>query len=313
MGISEIVREGWARVWRHKWLLALGVIVAGATGGIDRGMVSLWYTAATVRGFLAERFGIGAAQTGSGGGTDGGPVPGGVPDLSSVAGGDELARLLAAGIISLVAVLCVAGLFVVGVAVAARLAQGTLIAGAGPVSLSFAEALRTGWTRTWRLIVIISIPPIPITLGGILSLLIILVATALAGVTGDPDTVIAYLSDAAWLRLMLAIVNGPLILITIGLSLVRGLADRACILEDRKAVDSFRRGWMVLRKHGAPFAILLGGQIAAALAVGWMLYLPRLISPVLIVLQPANWIIGGALVAWFSAMWTVAWNRWATE
>jgi len=313
VGIPEIVREGWVRVWRRKWLLAPGVVIAGATGGIDRGVIGLCHTVSTVRSFLAERFGIGVETSRPDAGNVGGGAPGGIPDLSGVVGGDELARLLAAGIVSLVAVLCVAGLFAVGVAVVARLAQGMLIAGAEPDVLPFGEALRTGWARTWRLIVIISIPPIPITLGGILSLVIVLITTATADVAGDPDAVFAYLGNAEWLLPVLIAINGSLLLVTVGLGLVRGLADRACVLEDRRAVDSFRRGWAVLRAHIGPFVVLLAGQVIAAVLVGWLLHLPRLISPVLIVLQPVNWGIGGTLVAWFSSMWTVAWGGWAIE
>jgi hypothetical protein len=309
----EIVKEGWQRVWQRKWLLALGVVVAGTIGGIDRGLVGLWYTVAWAQRFLAERFGIGVVPGGPGSAVPGGEQANGVPSLEGVVGGEELARLLAAGVISLVAVLCVAGLFAVGVAIVARTAQGMIIAGAGPDDRPLAEALRTGWMRTRRLIVIISIPPIPITLGGILTLLIVMIATMVAGATGDPPVVVAYLKSAAWLPPLLAMINGPLLLATIGLGLVRGLADRACVLEDRRAVESFRRGWTVLRAHTRPFAVLLAGQVIAALLVGWGLHLPRLLSPALIVLQPLNWIVGGLLVAWFSAMWTVAWEAWAVD
>lgn len=313
MGILEIVAEGWKRIWQKKWLLALGVMIAGATGGIDRGLVGLWYTVVGAQRFLAERFGIGAEPGGPGGNVPGGGQASGVPGLEGVVGGEELARLLAAGMISLVAVLCVAGLFAIGVAVVARIAQGMLIAGAGPDDLPFAGALRTAWARTWRLIVIVSIPPIPITLGGIFTLLIVLIATTVAGAVGDPAVVIAYLGSAPWLPPLLAMINGPLLLATVGLGLARSLADRACILEDRRAVDSFRRGWTVLHAHARPFAFLLAGQVIAALLVGWGLHLPRLLSPALVVLQPVNWIVGGLLVAWFSASWTVAWKAWAAD
>lgn len=301
MTIKAVFEAAWQTIWQRKWLLVLGVVVAGALGGIDRGAVNLWYTAQEVRRFLAERFGLGS--------TPGGDVAGGLPDLGGVVGSEDLTRVLTAGVISLVAVLCAAGIFAIGVAVIARWAQGALIAGASQDERPFREALQMGWQRTWRLIVIASIPPIPVTLGGIISLLIVFLATMAAGLAGDPDGVLSYLRDTVWLRPVLILVNGPLLLGTIGLAMVRGLVDRACVLEDRRVWDSFRLGWAVPERHPGLFFTLLGGQVLAALAVGWILRLPRLISPIFIVLQPVNWIVGGVLVALFSAMWTVAWGE----
>ena len=76
--------------------------------------------------------------------------------------------------------------------------------------------------------------------------------------------------------------------------------------------ESFQRGWSVLRMHSGLFFTLLGIQVIAALVVGLVLRLPRFISPVLIVLQPVNWIVGGLLMALFSAMWTAAWESWTS-
>ncbi len=306
-----------ARAWRavrgSKYLLALGVVVAAAGLGLDGGLSGLVWLLIR-RGMQADGA---AAPLAEAVGASLGAAAAELPASGGVSPGELLA--LIAGVFG---VLLLAGsLSVIGVGVIARAAAGSLIAGVGadggPGALPLREALRTGWQRAWRLIIILSIPPIPATVGAILSVAGVGILLYAAGLSGDPAGALALLRESRGLHVALAALNAPLVVVSLALAWVQIMADRACVLEDRRALDSFRRGWQVMRPHLASAAGLLLLQLGVGVAVGVLLRLPGMavpagaLAPLACLLRPLAWLVTGGLVALFSALWTLAWRGWA--
>ncbi len=289
-----------ARAWRavrgSKYLLALGVVVAAAGLGLDGGLSGLVWLLIR-RGMQADGA---AAPLAEAVGASLGAAAAELPASGGVSPGELLA--LIAGVFGLL--LLAGSLSVIGV-------------GGEPGALPLREALRTGWQRAWRLIIILSIPPIPATVGAILSVAGVGILLYAAGLSGDPAGALALLRESRGLHVALAALNAPLVVVSLALAWVQIMADRACVLEDRRALDSFRRGWQVMRPHLASAAGLLLLQLGVGVAVGVLLRLPGMavpagaLAPLACLLRPLAWLVKGGLVAFFSALWTLAWRDWA--
>jgi hypothetical protein len=200
------------------------------------------------------------------------------------------------------------------VSVIAIVAKGALIASAGAVdvSIGIGAALQAGWRKAWRLLLIASIPPIPVTIAAIL---IVVLATIVIQQAGGVDA----LSDSAELRqqigggLLIAsmVILFPFSIATYALGLLSTLADRACMLEDRRVIESYRRGWEMLRANMASAVLLALLHLIAGSVIGSALALPGLLVMVCFAVAPLLWIAHGIEKAFFVTLWTLAWQEWA--
>ncbi len=221
------------------------------------------------------------------------------------------ARFGLAGMVGLAIVLL---LLAIAVGVLILMARGALIAYAGRAPAAGApglsSALRAGWRRVWRLIIIASIPPIPITAGAIIlaiaATLMILQAGGLE-IANQPDVQQRIAGPLAVISLC---VLGPLGLLAFILSLFRPLADRACVLEDRTVIASYRRSWEVVRQHFGEVAILALIHLALQVVVWAVLLIPRLLLSMCIPLVIPIWLVLGLLKTVFITLWTLAWLGW---
>ncbi len=210
----------------------------------------------------------------------------------------------------------VIGVVLLGIAagVTAIVARGALIASAGAVepSIGLGAALRAGWGKAWRLILIASIPPIPVTIAAIL---IVVLATMVIKLTGGVEALAgsAELQQQVGGGLLIAsmVVLFPFLIVTYALGLLSTLADRACMLEDQRVIASYRRGWEMLRANGGSAVMLTLLHLVASSVIGSALALPGMLSMLCFAIMPLLWIAHGIETTFFVTLWTLAWREWA--
>ncbi len=94
------------------------------------------------------------------------------------------------------------------------------------------------------------------------------------------------------------------------LILLRTFANRACMLGDLGVVASYRQGFEVLGANLGPSFILFLLQIAISVGVGLALFIPGALILLCCFLWPLLLLIQGTFAAFFSTLWTLAWNQW---
>jgi hypothetical protein len=102
-------------------------------------------------------------------------------------------------------------------------------------------------------------------------------------------------------------IAAPLVLI---LNLLRTFANRACVLEDLGVFAAYKRGWEVLIANIGPALVLFVIQIGINIALGLLMIVPGLLMALCCILWPVLLVIEGAIAAYFSTVWTLAWQEW---
>lgn len=286
MDYGEILGRAWNLIWKHKFLILLGFLVALGSGG-----------------------GSGSLSSGSGSLPRSGeewrlPMP---PDWQWRP--DRPMRDVGLPVLSVLVILLLVGIALIialAVWVVSTLARGALIAGASAVDsgsvTTFGETYAIAWRKGWTLLGIGVLPAIP-------ALLLFLVALGGAGAylgwtrtMGGMDRFMGLRS--VWLILgSLACIALPIALI---LNLLRVFANRACMLEGQGVLTAYGRGFRVLVDHLGSALVLFVIQVAISIALGLVVLLPALCClfwPLLIGVQ-------GVAAAYFSTMWTLAWREW---
>lgn len=284
MDYGKLFSRAWDLIWENKFLILLGVLVAvGGAGG-----------------------GGGSSQGISGGKTDFDFQNPPHLDFSAPFRGLDLPVFTAGLVLVLVslAVVVVVSLWVLG-----TLSRGGLIYGADQVSRgmssSFTESFSAAWQKGWRLIGIGLIPAIPV-------LLLILSAFFSAGFYVSGRTIIRQgrFYNLPGFFIPLLAVTCVLILLALVLSLLRTFANRACMLEDRGVFDSYRRGLEVLGDHFGKALVLFLLQIALSIGIGLLLLMPGILVALCCLLWPLFLLAQGTFAAFYSTLWTLAWNEW---
>lgn len=296
MDYGQLFRTAWDRLLARRYLIGLGLLVALASGQIYGGEAVLAY----VLGSLPiDVPGVPRAQ----------PLFQFSDEQAAallMAGPGALLGYLAAGFAAVSLVITVLGtLWIVG--------EGALAYGASTQAAGLGQVLGQAWRRAWALLVVASIPAIPVTVGLILVMILLLITGRLMQAAGiglvGPEA-------APWIVSFLlgsAIIMVPLSVITTLLAAFRPLAERACVLEGLRAEASFLRAWERVKADPAPFVLvfgaqLLGGSVLAALltplryGTGWCaaIYLP--LAAVL-----------ALETAYFAALWTAVWEQAAPQ
>jgi hypothetical protein len=282
MDYGKLLTRAWRLMWANPFLILLGVVVALSGGG-----------GGGLRGY---NFGSGSGGRGFGVGPGGAPGMLGVPEV----------------LLALVIALLVGLALIVAIALwaASTVARGGLIAGVDAIESgelsNFASAWRAGWQKGWRLLGIGIVPAIPglvLLIAGLGTLaLVVGLSQATGARMGAP-------AAGGFIALALAIlcVAVPLTLV---LDVFRTLANRACMLEDLGVVDSYRRGWQVLGDNLGPVIILFLIQLAINVGIGVLLIFPGFVCLLCCFLWPVLLAVGGAVEAYISTMWTLAWREW---
>ncbi|MBN1313403.1 MAG: hypothetical protein JXB30_18495 [Anaerolineae bacterium] len=209
----------------------------------------------------------------------------------------------------------VIGVMLLGIVVGitAIVVRGALIASAGAADTitGLGAALKVSWRKTWRLIIIASIPPIPVTIAAILIVILTtVVITQAGGIDALAGSEELHLQLGGGLAIASVIILLPFSIVTFLLGLLSTMADRACVLGDRKVVESYRRGWEVLRANAPSAALLALLHLVAGSLIGSLLFLPGMLSMLCFAVVPLLWIVEGIEKSFFITMWTLAWREW---
>lgn len=287
---GQLLRRAWDIIWAHKFLILLGVIVALTNGGNASGS-GYRFSDRDFNQTMPRDF-------------EGFPE---VPDLQAIP--RDWGVPIALGGVLLVVVIALAIVLGLVLWVFATLARGGLIAAvdtiaAGGVS-SFSQAFSAGLQKGWRLLGIGILPAIP----GVLLLLGGLgIFGFSAGLTQILD--LGRLPLGSGLLALIAGLGCIIAPIALALGLLRNFADRACMLENLGVFASYRRGWQVLSANIEPVVILFLIQIGIGIALALLGALPGVLLALCCVLWPVLLLIQGAIAAYFSTLWTLAWREW---
>jgi hypothetical protein len=301
MDYSALLQRSWEIVWNNKWMILLGIIVALSSGGGGGGN----------SGFRGNFGGGGDFDNFNGNDNfsdfgDFGQAP--TPEDFGLTD-EQVATFLAVGIpllIVLVVVIFLVSFVLWGLS---RVATGGLIAAADTLdrgeSYSFGQAWRAGWSRGWRMIGIGFVAAIPALVFVIISLALIIPIVAAAS---SPDDIMGEVM--AGIGITFVALLCLMLLFSIPLSWLRGLADRSAMLEDTGVFDSYSRAWGVLRDHLGEAIVVALIHVGAQIGLAIVLIIPSLVMAFCCLLWPLAWALSGAIVAYFSTMWTLAWRQW---
>ena len=290
MDYGQLMKRAWNIIWEHKFLILLGVLVAlGSANGGDGNA-----------GKAASSFGDGNAAV---------QLPSdfefslrGIMESISIPKYAAITGIIIAGV-----------LLIVGLAVwvLSLVSRGGLIDGVNALEAgqpsSFGEAFQAGWQKVWTLLGIGIIPAIPALLLGVVTAV---AAVSFFGVikvntiTTSPNIVLAILAIAVVLLL---------VVFTVFLSLLQTFANRACMLEDEPVFAAYKRGFSVLISNLGSALVLLLIQIAVSVAIGLIMILPSIVMALCCLLWPLLILIQGAISAYFSTLWTLAWRQWTGQ
>lgn len=224
--------------------------------------------------------------------------------------GDEFAALAAGLIIALICVALVIGIVLWAISTIAR---GGMVAGVDAVEngeeSSFRQSWSAGWAKAGTLLGIGILPGIPglfLFVGGLLAL------GGYGGLVTFFDEEVAQIGTTGLGLTMAAMVCiiVPIILI---LSILRNFAERACMLEDLGIIESYQRGTSVLRENIGEAILLFLIQIVIFVVLGVVAFLPGLVMALCCLLWPLLLVVQGAMSAFVSSVWTLAWRTWTGE
>ena len=276
MEYSKVLNRSVNIVWQNKFLIVLGILAA-----------------------------LGSGSYGSGGAGNGNGETGQFPEF-----GDEIAGLAIGLIAALICVLLVVAIVFWAISTIAR---GGLIAGVDGIESgkksSFRQAWSAGWQKAWTLIGIGLLPAIPgliLFVAGWLALGTYWGTFALFGDEFAP----VWTAGLGGMFALIACIFLPIMLV---LSILRNFAERACMLEESGVIDAYRRGWNVLTANIGEAIILFVLQIAIFIGLAILLIVPSIIVAVCCLLWPLFLVVQGAVSAFISALWTLAWRTWTGE
>jgi hypothetical protein len=277
MEYGKIVNRSVNIVWDNKYLIVLGILAALSGTTFSGG--------------------------GGGGGGNGGGQMGPMPSF-----GTEEA--LAVGIIiAIIIVAVIIGLIFWAIGTVAR---GGLVAGVDTIeeggTSSFSQAWNAGWQKVWTLLGIGIVPAIP----GLI-LFVFGVFAAIVGVLGYSlglGDLINETGLGAGFGVLALLVLCIVVPIALVLTILRTFAERACMLENLGVIDSYRRGARVLTNNLGEAIVLFLLQIVIFIGLGILLFIPGFIAALCCFLWPLLILFQGAVTAFVSALWTLAWRTW---
>jgi hypothetical protein len=278
MDYGKILNRSVNVVWQNKFLIVLGFLASLGSG----------------------------SSSGGGGGSGGNGNAQPFPEL-----GDEIAALAAGLIIALVCVVIIIGIVLW---VISTIARGGLIASVDSIesgkTSSFREAWSAGWDKALTLLGIGFLPALP-------GLILFVGGVAALGAYGGITTLVGEeFGSGFWttgLGITIAVLACIVIPVVLVLSILRNFAERACMLENLGVIEAYRRGASVLRANLGEAIILFLLQIVIFIILGIVLFLPGLVMVLCCLLWPLLLVVQGAISAFLSALWTLAWRSWTGE
>lgn len=306
MDYGALLKRSWNLIWKHTHLIVLGILVAlgnGSAGTSSGGNVSR---------SLRTTVPSGPSQF---------PEIPQIPQLPQQPfelpavppfRGFALPALSLGLILALVAIVVLLGL---AVWVVSTIARGGLVHGVDSVegggTSSFGKAFGAGWKRGWTLIGIGILPSIP---GLVLAVVAIVTALMAFGIYSFSTTPGA-MTNLTAVGVLSVIV--PVVCIAIAAAVVLGVlrtfAERASMLEGLGVWASYKRGYAVLIGNFGEALVLFLIQVVLSFLVGVLLMVPSVLLALCCFLWPLLLVIQGAIAAYFSTLWTLAWRQWTAR
>ena len=283
MDYGKLFTRAWDIIWKYKFLILLGVLVAlSGSSGSGGNQSRYMFEGGDIPWNDMPRFEYGSP----------------FQDM-------DLSILAILGLIALGVVLLVVGL---ALWVAGTISGGGLISAVNDIELdipaNFSSAFQAGWKKGWRLLGIDLVPAIPgfaLFIGGLAIFL------SYGGFVEMMDGVWPYAGIGPFLPLIL--LTCLLLPIILFLSMMRTFATRACMLEDLGVVASYRRGFEVLAANLGTALILFLIQIAVSIGLFIVMIVPGLLMVLCCLLWPVLILVQGAFSAYLSTLWTLAWRE----
>jgi hypothetical protein len=290
MDYQNLFIQAWNLIWKNKFLIFLGMLVVlGGVGWGGSGSqgYSNWDGNSDLQNPPRFEF-----------------------DLTSPFQELGLPVFASIGILILIglAFLVILALWVIG-----TISQGGLIYGADlasrGLSTNFAESLRAGWNKGWRLIGIGLVPSIPV-------LFLMIGALISAGFYTDGTVILqegeVFRTPNIAVFLPVLTITCILVFMTFALSLLRTFANRACMLESWGVFESYRRGLEVLGNNLGSATVLFIIQVSVSIGIGLTLLVPGILVALCCLLWPLLLVIQGIFTAFYSTLWTLSWNQWTS-
>ncbi len=298
MDYGKLLTRALNIIWEHKFLILLGALIALGSGG---------------NGGASSRLDLNFDRPGRAFETPQPPNFEELPEFPGIPDPERFFRSIPTNL-SLVAIFAIAALVIfIGIPlwVLSTISRGALIAGVNTIegggTSSFGQAFNAGWRKGWTLVGIGLLPAIP----GL-----VIAAVGAIGVLGylgvaRIDTGRALLPFGGAALGLLAVLACLLVPVALVLSLLQTFANQACMLEDAGVFAAYRRGFSVLLEHIGSALLLFLIQIVVSFALGLMTLLPNILLLLCCFLWPVLLLIQGAITAYFSTLWTLAWRQWA--
>jgi len=256
---------------------------------------------------------LGSGSFGGGGGGGGGSDSSqSFGELGQLPEFDQAIAGLAVGVI--IALVCVILVIAIVFWAISTIARGGMIAGVDTIESgeksSFRQAWSAGWQRAWTLLGIGILPALPGLVLFVVGLLALGVYGGMFALVGEE---LSPAFGAAGLGIIVVLCLCILIPIILVLSILRNFAERAAMLENLGVIDAYRRGTRVLMANLGEAIILFVLQIAIFIVLGILLFLPGIFLALCCCLWPLLLVVQGAISAFLSALWTLAWRTWTGE
>lgn len=193
--------------------------------------------------------------------------------------------------------------------VIAAVARGGLVAGVNGIESGATTNFSTAWNSAWSKVLTLA----GIALVPLLPLLVLAVGLLMTGMFFGlavmvRQGVVTPVSTGFWaVALLLSCLALPFFL---GLSLLRTFAERACMLENLGVWAAYQRSWAVIMNNLGPVLLLFFVQIGLGIGLAIVLFVPSVMMTLLCIFWPVLWLIQGAIAAFFSTLWTLAWREW---
>jgi hypothetical protein len=275
MEYGNILNRSVNIVWQNKFLIVLGILAS-----------------------------LGSGSSGGGGGGNGEPV-------QFLEFGEEFTALSAGLIVALVCVALIVGIVLW---VISTIARGGMIASVDTIEAgektNLRQAWSAGWQKAWTLLGIGILPAIP---GLILFVVGLIGSVAYGGILALYGAELADSVGTTGLGITIALFACIVVPVVLVLSILRNFAERACMLENLGVIDAYRRGSSVLMANLVEAIILFLLQIAIFIVLGILLFLPGIVLALCCLLWPLFLVAQGAISAFLSTLWTLAWRTWTGE
>jgi hypothetical protein len=275
MDYGKILNRSVNIVWQNKFLIVIGILASLGSGS------------------------FGGGGGGGGGNGNGAPLE------------DEFTALAVGLIIALACVAIIVGIVLWAISTIAR---GGLIASVDAIesgeTSSFRQTWSAGWQKVGTLLGIGILPAIPgliLFVGGLLAF------GAYGGITALIGEEFDSIFGTTALGITIAVLACIVVPIVLALSILRNFAERACMLENLGVFDAYRRGMDVLRENLGEAIILFLLQIVIFIILGIVLFIPGIVLALCCLLWPLFLVAQGAITAFLSALWTLAWRTWTGE